>query len=147
MRENIAENMRENIAGDMITELMKSQNKEMKVNDLCKKIADTVVVKKPGDDPRLIKGEDIDKELVTMGLFLELSDIEETGLIAVYDSRKSFELSDHKYVFGPVMVCHKGKENTECLSEDEICEAVIKLMDAEVSLTYDETDFKAYKIW
>jgi hypothetical protein len=131
------------MAEEMIRELIKSQEKE----NTGMGIANSVIVRKPGEEPKLLKGDEIEKELVRMGLYLELSDLDEEGLIAVFDSRKSFVVSGHKYVFCPVMVVHKGKEDTECLSEEEICRAVIELMEAEETLTYDNTDFKAYRLW
>ena len=126
----------------MINELMKNHEDTVKNS----KLADVVVVKKPGKDPELIRGEQIDREVVNLGLFLELCDLGDTGLIAVYDSRKSFDISGKKYVFGTVIVVHKGRNGTECMTEEEICRAVITLMDSEVTLSYDGEDFKAYEI-
>lgn len=126
----------------MINELMKNHEDTVKNS----KLADVVVIKKPGKEPELIRGEQIDREIVNLGLFLELCDLGDTGLIAVYDSRKAFDISGKKYVFGTVIVVHKGKNGTECMTEDEICRAVITLMDSEVTLSYDGEDFKAYEI-
>ena len=109
--------------------------------------ADSVIMKSPGKDATLVRGTDIDRELVNFGLFLELCDLGDSGLIAVFDSRKSFELNEKKYVFGQVMVVHKGVNDTECLTEEEICMAVLLLMDSEVTLNYDGEEFKAYEIY
>ena len=127
----------------LIKELIKSQENRHNVE----RKADSVIIRKPGEEPRLVKGDDIDRELVQFGVFLELCDIEDTDLIAVFDSRKSFEIAGTKYVFGPVMVVHRGKNGTECMTEEEICTAAIELMDMEVTLNYDGTDFKAYEIY
>lgn len=126
----------------MINELMKNHEDTVKNS----KLADVVVIKKPGKEPELLRGEQIDREIVNLGLFLELCDLGDTGLIAVYDSRKAFDISGKKYVFGTVIVVHKGKNGTECMTEDEICRAVITLMDSEVTLSYDGEDFKAYEM-
>ena len=93
----------------MINELMKNHEDTVKNS----KLADVVVIKKPGKEPELIRGEQIDREIVNLGLFLELCDLGDTGLIAVYDSRKAFDISGKKYVFGTVIVVHKGKNGTE----------------------------------
>ena len=110
-----------------------------------KTVADGILYQKAGEDPKIIRGEDIDKEVIKLGLFLELHEIKYTGLVAVYDSRKSFDLGGKKYVFGPLMIMHKGEKNTECLTEDEICCSAIILMDAEVKLSYDGTEFRAFE--
>ncbi len=131
------------MAEALIRELIKSQENRHNVE----RKADSVIIRKPGEEPRLVKGDDIDRELVQFGVFLELCDIEDTDLIAVFDSRKSFEIAGTKYVFGPVMVVHRGKNGAECMTEEEICTAAIELMDMEVTLSYDGTDFKAYEIY
>ena len=74
------------MAEEMIRELIKSQEKEKSE----KRIANSVIIKKPGEEPKLLKGDEIEKELIRMGLFQELSDLDEEGLIALFDSRKSF---------------------------------------------------------
>ena len=123
--------------------LAKTSNKDEDITGIT--ISDGVVYKRPGEDPKIIRGNTIDKELIKLGLFLELYEIKHTDLIAVFDSRKAFEMSDKKYVFGPLMIMHKGEKGTECLTEDEICCSVIILMDAEVKLSYDGHDFKAFE--
>ena len=130
------------MAEKMIRELLKDQENSGKDT----KTADVVVLKKPGREPELVRGEQIDKELVNLGMFLELCDLGDTGLIAVFDTRKSFEIGDKKYVFGTVIVVHKGENGTECMTEEEICRAVITLMDSEATLNYDGTDFTVYEL-
>ncbi|MCR5233112.1 MAG: hypothetical protein K6E53_04305 [Lachnospiraceae bacterium] len=131
------------MAEEMIRELKRAQK------NMCERtrIADSVILKSPGQEPVLVKEDAIDRELINFGLFLELYDLDaENGLIMVFDSRKSFEIGSTKYVFGQVMVVHKGRNGTECMTEEEICQAVIDLMDSEVPLNYDGTDFTVYKL-
>lgn len=131
----------------MVETMMKKMMDTQRISIGDVKVADSVMVRSPGEEPKLLKGDDIDKELVNFGLFIESCDLFDEGLVIVYDSRKSFGIGSKKYIFGQVMVLHKGGVfGTECMTEEEICRAAIVLMDSEVTLNYDGEEFTAYEI-
>ena len=65
----------------------------------------------------------------------------------IYNCKNVIEVNGIKYSFGPVIVLHKGESDVECLSESEICGAVIFLMDSEVTLCYDGREFTAFELF
>ena len=80
----------------------------------------------------------VDTRAVTVGTVL---------MVVLYNSKNVIEVNGIKYSFGPVIVLHKGESDVECLSESEICGAVIFLMDSEVTLCYDGREFTAFELF
>ena len=73
--------------------------------------------------------------------------MEDEDMVVLYNCKNVIEVNGIKYSFGPVIVLHKGESDVECLSESEICGAVIFLMDSEVTLCYDGREFTAFELF
>lgn len=98
-------------------------------------------------DAKIIKGKELEREIARLGLFMERYDVEDEDMVVLYNCKNIIEVNGIKYSFGPVIVLHKGESDVECLSESEICGAVIFLMDSEVTLCYDGREFTAFELF
>ena len=93
-----------------------------------------------------------EKALMDLKEFMNYTGFKETyarQLIRQPRTGFAIKLGKRWYVhsFGPVIVLHKGESDVECLSESEICGAVIFLMDSEVTLCYDGQEFTAFELF
>ena len=119
----------------------------MKTATKCACMANGAVLKQPGKEAKIIKGKELEREIARLGLFMERHDVEDEDMVVLFNSKHVIEVNGIKYSFGPVIVLHKGESDVECLSESEICGAVIFLMDSEVTLCYDGREFTAFELF
>lgn len=119
----------------------------MKTATKCACMANGAVLKQPGRGAKIIKGKELEREIARLGLFMERYDVEDEDIVVLYNCKNVIEVNGVKYSFGPVIVLHKGNDDVECLTESEICKAVIFLMDSEVTLCYDGREFTAFELF